>query len=54
MALSSSSRQVRMVVESGKSLHIKLINMDVIKEDLKIIVDQIVDFESSSMNGYPI
>ncbi|CAL5188753.1 unnamed protein product [Lathyrus oleraceus] len=54
MNSSSYSQQAHMVVESSKSLHIKQRTMDIRKEDLKLIVEQIVDFESFNLNGYPL
>lgn len=54
MASSSFSQQVPMDVEYGKSLYIKPITIDIIKEDLELIVEQIIDLKSFNLNGYPI
>lgn len=52
MAL-SSSQLAPMNVKYGKSLYINPKIID-IKEDLKLTVEQIVDFDSFNLNGYPI
>ncbi|CAL5204105.1 unnamed protein product [Lathyrus oleraceus] len=51
---SSSSKQASMNVESGKNLYIKPRTINIRKEDLKLILEQIIDLEFFNMNGYPI
>lgn len=43
-----------MNADSGKSLHIKPKTMDFNKENLKLIVEKIVDFDSFNLNGYSL
>lgn len=43
-----------MVVNSGKSLEIQPITLSLKEEDLKLIVEQIVDFESFRVIGFPL
>lgn len=50
----SYSQKTPMNVESGKSIHIKPRTMDISKEDLKLIVENIVDFKSFNLNGYSL
>lgn len=52
--MASSSQQAPVEVESGKGFHIKLRIMKFIKNELTLILEQIVDFESYSVNGYPL
>lgn len=43
-----------MSVDSEKTMKIKPKTMSINKEDLKIIVRQIIDFRSLALNGYSI
>lgn len=52
--MTSSSNLVPMVLNSSKSPVIKTITLMLIEEDLKLIVKQIIDFESFRVNGLPL
>lgn len=51
MASSSTAQQACMVVEYGKSLTIKHKTIDINQNGLKLLVKQIVDFDSFNQNG---
>ena len=52
MASSSKDQNVHMIINSGKSMTIKPKSMNLNQGDLKLLVEQIVDFDSLSQNGY--
>ncbi|CAL5192258.1 unnamed protein product [Lathyrus oleraceus] len=52
MASSSKAQNVHMIVNSVKSMTIKSKTMHLNQDDLKLLVEQIVDFDSFSQNGY--
>lgn len=54
MVSSSNARHAHMIVEFGKSMTIKPKTMDLRQNDLKLLVEQIVDFDSFSHNGYDL
>lgn len=54
MTSSSSAQHEHMIVEFGKSLTIKPKTMDINHEDIKLLVEQIIDFDSFNQNGYDL
>ncbi|CAL5196258.1 unnamed protein product [Lathyrus oleraceus] len=48
----SFAQHAHMIVEFVKSLTIKSKTMAINQEDLKLLVEQIIDFDSSNQNGY--
>lgn len=52
--MESSSNPVPMVVEYGKALQIKPNTLMLREEDLKLIIEKIIDFESFRVNGFPL
>lgn len=54
MAFTSSSQQALLTVKTGKGFHFKPRMMDIMENNLKLIVEQVADFKSFEVNGYPI
>ncbi|XP_058786331.1 uncharacterized protein LOC131660967 [Vicia villosa] len=54
MALTSSSYQAAMIVEFGKSFHVKLKTTKFFLKDLELVIEHIVDFESLRVNVYQL
>ncbi|KAI5390327.1 hypothetical protein KIW84_075583 [Lathyrus oleraceus] len=51
---SSSSQKTHVNVDSGASLWIRPKSSLLREEDLKLIIEQVVDFKSFAANGYPL
>ncbi|XP_058767685.1 uncharacterized protein LOC131641401, partial [Vicia villosa] len=54
MALTSSSHQASMIVEFGKSFHVKPETTKFFLKDSKPVIEHINDFESLRVNGYQL
>lgn len=52
--MTSTSNQAPMVIDYRNNLQIKPRTLKLREGDLKLIVEQIVDFESFWVNGYPL
>lgn len=52
MAFSSTSQQAHMIIKSGKSMTIKHKKLDINQNDIKLLVEQIVDFDSFNQNRF--
>lgn len=52
MASSSKAQTAHMIVNSRKSITIKPKTMNLNQDDLKLLVEQIFNFDSFSQNGY--
>lgn len=54
MTSTSCCQQDPLIVETRKGFHLKPITMNIRENNLKMIVEQIVDFKSCEENGYPL
>lgn len=54
MTSTSSSQQAPLTVETRNGFHFKPRTMEIRENDLKFIMEQIVDFKSFEVNGYPL
>ncbi|CAL5189968.1 unnamed protein product [Lathyrus oleraceus] len=54
MVSSSSAQHLHMIVEFGKSMTIKPKTMDINKDVLKLLVEQIIDFVSFNQNEFDL
>ncbi|CAL5211990.1 unnamed protein product [Lathyrus oleraceus] len=52
--MASSSNPIPMVIDYGKALQIKPKTLMLREEDLKLIIEKIVDFESFRVSGFPL
>lgn len=52
MASSSKAQNAHMIINSGKSVKIKPKTMNLNQDDLKLLMEQIVDFDYFNQNGY--
>lgn len=54
MTYKSTSQQDFLTVETGKGFHVKPITMKIRENNLKLIVERVVNFKLFEINGYPL